>query len=86
MEPNGQKKERYIFAKKEEQVRRANRFALIAYMFFYVIVLVTVWTAFFLGTRKLGFCLIVTLLAAGTNIVNIILYRRNGTPGFVVIS
>ena len=43
----------YRYAAKEEQLRRANRFALIGYILFYAIALVTMWIACFMPLRWL---------------------------------
>ena len=41
----------YRYAAKEEQLRRANRFALIGYILFYAIALVTIWIACSMGKQ-----------------------------------
>lgn len=57
METNEKK---YVYASKAAQVKRANRFAQIGYIIFYVFVLIIQWISYASGVRSMGFSVMVT--------------------------
>ncbi len=76
MEPNETK---YRYAKKEEQLRRANRFAQIGYMVFYAIAMVTLWIAFAMGKQTMQTCLAITAVVALSVVLTFVTYMKNNT-------
>ena len=67
----------YRYAAKEEQLRRANRFALIGYILFYAIALVTMWIACSMGKQTMQMSLAITAVVIVSCILNFVTYVRN---------
>lgn len=67
----------YRYAAKEEQLRRANRFALIGYILFYAIALVTMWIACSMGKQTMQMSLAITAVVIVSCILNFVTYARN---------
>lgn len=57
------KEKQYRYAEKKEQLKKANTFLTLGYLFFYLTVLIVVWIAMFRGIRTLGYTLFLTGLA-----------------------
>lgn len=70
------KERNYLYANKEEQVKRANRYAQIGYLIYYAVVLVTLWIAHVNGLRSLGFSILVTVIVNVACILNITAYFK----------
>lgn len=72
-------KEKYMYARKEAQVYRANRFVQINYGLFYLTVLVTLWISCVMGEHSVSFCGGVTAVIIVAFALNIISYAKNRT-------
>lgn len=71
--------EKYVYAKKEAQVDRANRFAQTAYLAFYVFVLLIQWTAYLSGVRTLRFSVLITSVILAVCFIGGLYYVKNRT-------
>lgn len=76
MEPYDTK---YRYAQKEEQLKRANRFAQIGYMVFYAIALVTLWIACVMGKHTMQISIAITAVIFVSMILTFATYRKNNT-------
>ncbi len=76
MEKNEQE---FLYADKEEQMRKSNRFLALGYIVYYVVVLGVVLTACLRGVRSVGYTGMLTTIIVLIIIVTLILYRRNKT-------
>lgn len=76
MEKNEQE---FLYADKEEQMRKSNRFLALGYIVYYVVVLGVVLTACLRGVRSVGYTGMLTTIIVLIIIVTLILYRCNKT-------
>ncbi len=76
MEPNEKK---YMYAKKEDQLRHANCFAQIGYAAYYLIALATLWIACAMGIRTVRLSLIITAIVIASCVITFVTYLRNST-------
>lgn len=74
MEPIEKK---YVYAKKEAQIWRANRFAQIGYLVFYALVLIVVWISSARGVRSYGFSGAVTAVVFVAAALNTAAYMKD---------
>lgn len=74
MEPNEKK---YMYARKEDQLRHANCFAQIGYAAYYLIALATQWIACAMGMRTVKFSLAITAVIVISSFITIAIYLRN---------
>ena len=74
-----QKDTKYQYAEKQEQLMRANRFAQIGYMAFYVIALATLWIACAMGKHSIQISLVITAVIIVSTILTFVTYRRDNT-------
>ena len=74
MEPNEKK---YVYARKEDQLRHANCFAQIGYAVYYVIALATQWIACAMGIRTLQLSLVITAVIIISSFITFAAYLRN---------
>lgn len=74
MEPNEKK---YMYAKKENQLRYANAFAQISYAVFYLIAVVTQWIAFFMKKQSLQMSLLVTAVVVINCVLTVATFIKN---------
>ncbi|MCI8447523.1 MAG: hypothetical protein HFH30_03800 [Eubacterium sp.] len=69
----------YVYASKEAQVKRANRFAQIGYLIFYAFVLMIQWVSYASGARSLGVSLMVTGIIAAAFLAGAAVYLKSST-------
>lgn len=77
------KEKDFLYADKERQLERANRFLTMGFVVFYIFVLGLVGTACVRGVRTLGYTAMVSTVIILSILVTIIMYRRK--PGDVKI-
>lgn len=70
---------KYVYADKDAQVKRANRFAQIGYLVFYLFVLMIQWISYASGTRSFGFSVMVTAVVAAAFLLGGAVYLKNST-------
>lgn len=73
------KDKKYLYANKDEQIKRANHFVQIGYIVFYIIVLITQWIACMSGDRSVGFSIMITAIVVVSVALNSIVYYRNAS-------
>lgn len=71
------KEQKFLYADKQEQLKRANHFLTIGYGVFYVFILAVVVTACFRGVRSVGYTSMISILVLITIVITVILYLRN---------
>lgn len=74
---------KYKYATKEEQLIRANRFMLVGYTMFAVMVLVLVWHAATRGIRTLGYSMLITIIAISATLIMALLRKKNPKHGAI---
>lgn len=74
MEP---KEKVYQFATKEAQLKRANEFAFTGYIIFYIIALITQWTACLMKIRSVQLSLMITAIIILSCAVNYVMLQKN---------
>ncbi len=74
MEPKDTK---YQYAEKQEQLKRANRFAQIGYTVFYAIALATLWIACAMGRHSLQITLVITAVIIISMILTFVTYAKD---------
>ena len=67
----------YLYADRDEQKKRANRFMVLGYIVFYLVVLLVVWISYVRGYRTLGYCTMFSGIVAFFSIVPLILLKKN---------
>lgn len=70
---------KYVYADKDAQVKRANRFAQIGYLVFYLFVLMIQWISYASGTHSFGFSVMVTAAVAAAFLLGGAVYLKNST-------
>lgn len=74
METNEQK---FLYADKNEQLKRSNHFLVIGYIAYYVVVFGVVMTACLRGVRSVGYTSLIAVIIGITILGTILLYRRD---------
>lgn len=69
--------QKYLYADKREQLKRANQFLTIGFIVFYVFVLGVIFTACARGVRSVGYTVMVTIVIALTILITFILFLRD---------
>ena len=67
----------YLYADRDEQKKRTNRFMVLGYIVFYLVVLLVVWISYVRGYRTLGYCTMFSGIVAVFSIVPLILLKKN---------
>ena len=67
----------YLYADRDEQKKRTNRFMVLGYIVFYLVVLLVVWISYVRGYRTLGYCTMFSGIVAVFAIVPLILLKKN---------
>lgn len=70
-------KKAYLYADKEEQIRRVNRFIVIGYIVFYLFVSMIVLISAFRGIRTVGYTAMLLSIIVLVTISTIIMYTKN---------
>ena len=73
--------EKYLYADKEEQLKRANQFLTIGFIVFYVSVLCVAVTACVRGIRSVGYTGMLALVIVAITVVTVIMFLRNRSSG-----
>lgn len=68
---------KYLYASKDEQMKRANRFLTIGFIVFYAFVLLLVWVGVARQTQTVGQAAIVTVIIMASVAFNLIMRRTN---------
>lgn len=71
------KEQKFLYADKEEQLKRANRFLTIGFIVFYVFVLCVVGIACLRGIRSVGYTAMLALIILLVSATTVILFLRN---------
>ncbi|WP_066896145.1 methyl-accepting chemotaxis protein [Clostridium nigeriense] len=71
----------YLYSSKEEQVKKANKFIIQGYMFFYLFVAIIVVVSFLRGIRTLQYTLAFLFIIFLITLITNIMYKRNQTDG-----
>lgn len=71
--------QKFLYASKEEQLKRANHFLTIGFIVFYAILLLIVVLAYNAGVRTLAYTRMIAGIIAASIIFTVILYLRNKT-------
>ncbi len=72
-----QYQEKYLFSKKEEQIKRVNRFVAVGYLVFFVFILAVIWISCMRGMRSVGYSGLLTLIIVSVAAIQLIVYKRN---------
>ena len=67
----------FLYADKQKQSERANRFLVLGFIVFYVFVLGVVGVAFLRGIRSKGYTTMIAALILVATLATVFLYRRN---------
>lgn len=70
-------RKKYPYAKKEDQIKRANHFLTFGYMVFYFFILCLVWISCAQGEKTAGFAGIITLVVVAVTGVSVYLNKRD---------
>ncbi|MBQ9120239.1 MAG: hypothetical protein IJY09_09350 [Lachnospiraceae bacterium] len=68
---------KYLYASKEEQIRRANRFLTIGFIVFYLFVEILVWVAVGRGMRTAGYAGAITVVVVLIIAINTVMRKKN---------
>ncbi len=74
---------KYKYATKEGQLIRANRFMLVGYSLFAVVVVALVWHSVLQGVRSTGYGILLTAIAVSAVLMMIVLRKKNPMSGAV---
>lgn len=70
-------KREFLYADKEQQIKRSNRFLMIGYIVFYTAVLISIIAAGVAGWRSMGYTVFVSGLAVATFLVDLVMYLKD---------
>lgn len=73
--------EKYLYADKKEQLKRANQFLTIGFIVFYASVLCVAVTACIRGIRSVGYTGMLALIIVAITVVTVILFLRDRSSG-----
>lgn len=71
------KEKKYLYATKDEQIKRANHLLILGYLTFYMALMVVVLVAYFRGIRSAGFSGLIFAMILITLVGKLLLYRKN---------
>lgn len=71
-----QEQKTYRYADRNEQIKRTNRFMVVGYIIFYLVVTAIVWISGLRGFRSMGYCMMLTVIALTTTAITMTLYAK----------
>ena len=77
MEDNKRTQKKYLYAEKQEQIRRANNVVVLGNVVYYLFVLVVIWGAMARGIRTAGYCTMVSTIILSVCVITYIANKRN---------
>ena len=71
-----QEQKTYRYADRKEQIKRTNRFMVVGYIIFYLVVTAIVWISGLRGFRSIGYCMMLTTIVLATTAVTMVSYAK----------
>lgn len=73
----GKEQKKFRYADRGAQIKRTNRFMVLGYLIFYVLVLAVIWISGLRGFRSMGYCGMLSSIIGVAAVVTVLMFKRN---------